>query len=96
MLPYLLFAGAIAWILAGLAIVSYVDRREMQKPVPYGSVPAVFPLSTIRAIMPLFLIVLGPWYLAGAVAAAVMKFGRVILRARRLERLRRRRIERQL
>jgi hypothetical protein len=47
-------AGTIAfyiWIVFGLAFGYWVDRDEMKKHVPYGSMPSIVPLSQMRKIM---------------------------------------------
>lgn len=82
-------AGAIAlYFLGGVGLAFAIDASEMDKDVPYGELPSVASLETIRAWVFLFVVLFGSAYVIRAMCLAHLKTIRVYRRARRIRKMR--------
>jgi hypothetical protein len=58
---------SLAWIILGAGLGWLTDRRNMREHVPYGDLPSVIPLKSIRTLMVLIAVLFGPFILLTAI-----------------------------
>lgn len=59
------------WLVIGLVFFFIYDRSEMAKPVPYGGMPAIASLGTLRFVAGIVLTAVGFPLLASAITVGV-------------------------